>query len=143
MSSFCFFQATRRGKLRKAAFVSYLDGNGGIPHSEKDFVNEMEVGDPKDVPKTEPLDDDEDDLEDEDILDEDGNVLSNQGPHIVYELTSEDGGFSAESPDVTEIWSKVFSAVQEARTTHSLTPLPSNPLGQTAEHLKSGLTQWV
>ena len=123
-----FIQATRRAKLRKAAFISSLDGRGGIPHSKEDFVNEMEVGL---IPKSETHEEDIEDDEDEIVLDEDGNVLPNQGPHIVYEVSSEDGAFSAESADVTEIWTKVFAAVQEARSTHSMTPLPSNPLGQT------------
>ena len=36
-------------------------------------------------------------------------------PHIVYDLTSDDGGFSAQGSDITLLWKKVYEAVSAAR----------------------------
>eukprot|EP00094_Tigriopus_californicus_P001742 TCALIF_01684-PB protein Name:"Similar to trx Histone-lysine N-methyltransferase trithorax (Drosophila virilis)" AED:0.11 eAED:0.18 QI:0/0.63/0.41/0.91/0.90/1/12/267/3483 len=118
-------KVSRRTKLQKqAAFVSCLDGQGQVAHTEEEFVNEQ-------------------------TLDENGERLSgleheslwkpvelNQdsiqsGPHLIYELSSDDGFFKAASHDPSEIWRKVFDAVQDARIQQSLTPMPHNPLGQT------------
>ncbi|XP_002031219.2 histone-lysine N-methyltransferase trithorax isoform X1 [Drosophila sechellia] len=49
------------------------------------------------------------------------------GPHLLYEIQSEDG-FTYKSSSITEIWEKVFEAVQVARRAHGLTPLPEGPL---------------
>ncbi|XP_017023747.1 histone-lysine N-methyltransferase trithorax [Drosophila kikkawai] len=49
------------------------------------------------------------------------------GPHLLYEIQSEDG-FTYKSSSIAEIWEKVFEAVQVARRAHGLTPLPEGPL---------------
>ncbi|XP_037729808.1 histone-lysine N-methyltransferase trithorax isoform X1 [Drosophila subpulchrella] len=49
------------------------------------------------------------------------------GPHLLYEIQSEDG-FTYKSSSISEIWEKVFEAVQVARRAHGLTPLPEGPL---------------
>uniref|UniRef100_A0A1B0FGB3 Histone-lysine N-methyltransferase trithorax n=1 Tax=Glossina morsitans morsitans TaxID=37546 RepID=A0A1B0FGB3_GLOMM len=49
------------------------------------------------------------------------------GPHLLYEIQSEDG-FTYKSTSITEIWEKVFEAVQVARRAHGLAPLPEGPL---------------
>ena len=36
-------------------------------------------------------------------------------PHIVYDLTSDDGGFSAQGSDITLLWKKDYEAVSAAR----------------------------
>ncbi|TMW53823.1 hypothetical protein DOY81_001108 [Sarcophaga bullata] len=49
------------------------------------------------------------------------------GPHMLYEIQSEDG-FTYKSSSITEIWEKVFEAVQVARRANGLSPLPEGPL---------------
>ncbi|KAM7362848.1 histone lysine N-methyltransferase trithorax isoform 2-T6 [Cochliomyia hominivorax] len=49
------------------------------------------------------------------------------GPHLLYEIQSEDG-FTYKSSSITEVWEKVFEAVQVARRANGLAPLPEGPL---------------
>ena len=121
-----------------------LDSEGNVVHSEADFVNEQVVDksgscvgaaavaaavesfwrpDPS-MENAESVDKCSE-LPQEEQIGQSKNI-----PHFMYELTSEDG-FKAESMDASGVWRKVFEAVQEARIRHSMTPLPSNPLGKT------------
>ncbi|PSN30585.1 hypothetical protein C0J52_24901, partial [Blattella germanica] len=60
---------------------------------------------------------------------QDKKVLGcNTGPTITYEVHSQDG-FSCTSSSITEVWQKVFEAVQEARVLHKMPRLPENPFG--------------
>ena len=47
------------------------------------------------------------------------------GAHIMYKLFSEDGGFSAESADITSLWRMVFDAVSSARASQKLATPPT------------------
>ncbi|XP_046805122.1 histone-lysine N-methyltransferase trithorax [Lucilia cuprina] len=49
------------------------------------------------------------------------------GPHLLYEIQSEDG-FTYKSSSISEVWEKVFEAVQVARRANGLAPLPEGPL---------------
>lgn len=118
-------KVSRRTKqLKQAAFVSRLDGQGQISHTENDFVNEQTLDENGDRPSW---------IDNESVwkpveLNQDSTQT---GPHLIYELSSDDGYFKAASTDPSEIWRKVFEAVQDARIQQSLTPMPHNPLGQT------------
>jgi hypothetical protein len=110
-------KVSRRARLKKADFVAKLDGNGCVPLTEDDFINEQESNR-------------DDDYEDEQAaFARSSKSKPLEDEHIVYELTSDDG-FRAESTDATAVWRQVFEAVQEARLHHSLAPLPLNPLGE-------------
>lgn len=49
------------------------------------------------------------------------------GPKLLYEIQSQDG-FTYKSTSITDVWEKVFEAVQMARKAHGLSPLPVGPL---------------
>jgi histone-lysine N-methyltransferase MLL1 len=64
------------------------------------------------------------------------NLLgSNASPTITYEVHSQDG-FSCTSSSITEVWQKVFEAVQEARELHKMPRLPENPFSATSAGLQ-------
>lgn len=50
----------------------------------------------------------------------------NTSPNMIFEINSEDG-FSCCTPNLVDAWQKVFEAVQEARASKKLPPLPRNP----------------
>lgn len=50
---------------------------------------------------------------------------SPQVPAILYTIETQDG-FRYSSTSISDLWSKVFDAVQAARIAHNMTPLPSN-----------------
>jgi hypothetical protein len=104
-------------KTKDAAFIAHLN-DGQIQHSQEQFVNEVHPVDQ--APKTEKVK--------EETLEEEGSA-DLEGPHLIYELTSEDG-FKAVSSDLNKVWYQVFSAVQEARIQHGMNPIANNPLGQ-------------
>lgn len=60
------------------------------------------------------------------------------GPRMLYEIQSQDG-FTYKSTSITEIWEKVFEAVQIARKAHGLAPLPEGPLADMCGHQMMGL----
>ena len=107
----------RQARQRKAAFVAKLDINGCVPLTEDDFVNEQEGN-----------------MEDPSSTDGPDSFSYRADPaseeHIVYEVTADDGGFHAVSADASELWRQVFEAVQAARASHGMRPLPLNPLGE-------------
>lgn len=60
---------------------------------------------------------------------------NNASPTITYEVHSQDG-FSCTSSSITEVWQKVFEAVQEARALHKMPRLPENPFSATSAGLQ-------
>ncbi|XP_055614538.1 histone-lysine N-methyltransferase trithorax, partial [Uranotaenia lowii] len=52
-------------------------------------------------------------------------------PKLLYEIQSQDG-FTYKSTSITEIWNKLFEAVQIARKAHGLQPLPEGQLEEMA-----------
>jgi len=107
----------RQARQRKAAFVAKLDVHGCVPLTEDDFVNEQEGN-----------------MEDPSSADGPDSASYKADPtseeHIVYEVTADDGGFHVVSADASELWRQVFEAVQAARASHGMRPLPLNPLGE-------------
>ena len=81
---------------RKASFVVPLDGQGQVPHSQDQFVNEV-ISDQVDV-KEEVFSDVSDDEEDHE--------------EVIYELTSEDG-YRAASNDINKLWIQVSAFCQQ------------------------------
>ncbi|KAL5273646.1 KMT2A.2 family protein [Megaselia abdita] len=49
------------------------------------------------------------------------------GPKLLFEIQSEDG-FTYKSSSISDVWEKLFEAVQVARKAHGLLPLPEGPL---------------
>ncbi|XP_031637437.1 histone-lysine N-methyltransferase trithorax [Contarinia nasturtii] len=66
------------------------------------------------------------------------NVSKITGPRLLYEIQSQDG-FTYKSTSITEIWEKLFEAVQIARKAHGLSPLPVGPLADMCGHQMMGL----
>lgn len=60
------------------------------------------------------------------------------GPKLLYEIQSQDG-FTYKSTSITEIWEKLFEAVQIARKAHGLSPLPVGPLADMCGYQMMGL----
>ncbi|GAB0097431.1 Histone-lysine N-methyltransferase trithorax [Sergentomyia squamirostris] len=60
------------------------------------------------------------------------------GPRMLYEIQSEDG-FHYKSTSITDIWDKLFEAVQMARQSHGLSTLPDGPLADMSGHQMMGL----
>lgn len=60
------------------------------------------------------------------------------GPRLLYEIQSQDG-FIYKSTSITEIWEKLFEAVQIARRAHGLSPLPVGPLADMCGYQMMGL----
>ena len=117
----------RRVKQQKLSQLASLDGAGGIPHNETDFVNEVEIN--KEVNnKTiwRPVE-----MIKEEIVDQDEESDDDDEPHLVFDVESDDGAFKASSSDLYRLWRQVFEAVQHARETHGIAPIESNPLGHT------------
>jgi hypothetical protein len=64
------------------------------------------------------------------------NLLgSNASPTITYEVHSQDG-FTCTSSSITEVWQKVFEAVQKARELHKMPRLQQNPFSATSAGLQ-------
>ncbi len=127
-------KVSRRSRLKPVAFVSKLDGRGQVPQTADDFVNEQVIDDKSMRPPSSPKPQSCGIWRPVEIKKEEEEEV--QEPHVVYELTSEDG-FRAECEDVMELWHKVYSAVQEAREEQGLTQLTQ--LGRTGEQML-GLT---
>lgn len=66
------------------------------------------------------------------------NVPKVTGPRLLYEIQSQDG-FTYKSTSITEIWEKLFEAVQIARKAHGLSPLPMGPLTDMCGYQMMGL----
>lgn len=66
------------------------------------------------------------------------NVSKVTGPRLLYEIQSQDG-FTYKSTSITDIWEKLFEAVQIARKAHGLSPLPVGPLADMCGHQMMGL----
>lgn len=60
---------------------------------------------------------------------------NNASPTITYEVHSQDG-FTYTSTSITEVWQKVFEAVQKARELHKMPRLPENPFSATSAGLQ-------
>lgn len=60
------------------------------------------------------------------------------GPRLLYEIQSQDG-FTYKSTSITDIWEKLFEAVQIARKAHGLSPLPVGPLADMCGYQMMGL----
>lgn len=60
------------------------------------------------------------------------------GPRLLYEIQSQDG-FTYKSTSISEIWEKLFEAVQIARKAHGLSPLPVGPLADMCGYQMMGL----
>ncbi|KAJ9596872.1 hypothetical protein L9F63_012128, partial [Diploptera punctata] len=64
------------------------------------------------------------------------NMLGkNTAPTITYEVHSQDG-FKCTSSSITEVWQKVFEAVQQAREMHKMPRLPENPFSANSAGLQ-------
>lgn len=66
------------------------------------------------------------------------NTSKVTGPRLLYEIQSQDG-FTYKSTSITEIWEKLFEAVQIARKAHGLSPLPVGPLADMCGYQMMGL----
>lgn len=66
------------------------------------------------------------------------NISKVTGPRLLYEIQSQDG-FTYKSTSITEIWEKLFEAVQIARKAHGLSPLPVGPLTDMCGYQMMGL----
>ena len=56
--------------------------------------------------------------------------MKEDGPYIIYKLSSEDGGISLEGSNITSLWEAVFEAVTNARTAAKMSALPCTSLGK-------------
>jgi len=115
----------------KESFRVPLDRNGAFVHAQDTFVNEVEAGDNIDQQDSGPP-----------VYGKAESSTSNptekKGPHIMYNLFSEDGGFSAESSDITALWKMVFDAVSAARASQKMVAGPTTLVPSGEEML--GLT---
>lgn len=71
-------------------------------------------------------------------LNKDSTISKATGPRLLYEIQSQDG-FTYKSTSITEIWEKLFEAVQIARKAHGLSPLPVGPLADMCGFQMMGL----
>ena len=96
-----------------------LAEDGSFLHTDETFVNEQEVGGATagDLPPLPAI------LSSSRLSSTSSAAISSSSrdkenkPHIVYDLTSDDGGFSAQGSDITLLWKKVYEAVSAARYT--------------------------
>lgn len=51
--------------------------------------------------------------------------FADKGPHMLYKINSADG-YERSSSSLSELWEKVFEAVQKARAAHNMPPLPQH-----------------
>lgn len=72
------------------------------------------------------------------IVTKDSTTPKSTGPKLLYEIQSQDG-FTYKSTSITDVWEKVFEAVQIARKAHGLSPLPVGPLADMCGHQMMGL----
>lgn len=72
------------------------------------------------------------------IAAKDSALPKSTGPKLLYEIQSQDG-FTYKSTSITDVWEKVFEAVQIARKAHGLSPLPVGPLADMCGHQMMGL----
>ena len=115
----------------KESFRVPLDRNGAFVHAQDTFVNEVEAGDNDNIDqqdsgppvygKAEPST---------------SSPTEKKGPHIMYNLFSEDGGFSAESSDITALWKMVFDAVSAARASQKMVASPTTLLAHRSGNYK-------
>eukprot|EP00092_Neocalanus_flemingeri_P004455 GFUD01004794.1.p1 GENE.GFUD01004794.1~~GFUD01004794.1.p1 ORF type:complete len:1492 (-),score=346.08 GFUD01004794.1:168-4643(-) len=119
-------KVSRKHKSKTDVFTVPLNGEGSVYHANDTFVNEHEVENKEQEMKK--------------ILETEIKREKNPTePHIMYNLTSDDGGFSVQGSDITSLWQKVFEAVSNARASQKMSPLPSPSLGPTGEQML-GLT---
>jgi len=121
-------RVSRKHKSKTDVFTVPLNGDGSVYHADDTFVNEQEVDDKAREMKK--------------ILETRKEIKVEKDktePHIMYNLTSDDGGFSVQGSDITSLWQKVFEAVSNARASQKMAPLPSPSLGPTGEQML-GLT---
>merc|ERR1719242_2736305 len=115
----------------KESFRVPLDRNGAFVHAQDAFVNEVEAADDIDQQDSGPP-----------VYGKAESSTSNptdkKGPHIMFNLFSEDGGFSAESSDITALWKMVFDAVSAARASQKMATGPTTLVPSGEEML--GLT---
>ena len=120
-----------RKQRLKEFFRVPLDRNGSFQHDQDTFVNEveaaeeltMEKSNPPVYGKSEPST---------------SNPADRKGPHIMFNLFSENGGFSAESLDITALWRMVFDAVSAERASQKMASGPTTLVPSGEEML--GLT---
>ncbi|KAJ6635818.1 Histone-lysine N-methyltransferase trithorax [Pseudolycoriella hygida] len=72
------------------------------------------------------------------VFREQNQLPKSSGPKMLYEIQSQDG-FTYKSTSISDIWEKVFEAVQVARKAHGLTALPEGPLADMCGHQMLGL----
>eukprot|EP00090_Calanus_glacialis_P000703 TRINITY_DN10472_c0_g1_i1.p1 TRINITY_DN10472_c0_g1~~TRINITY_DN10472_c0_g1_i1.p1 ORF type:complete len:2203 (+),score=428.08 TRINITY_DN10472_c0_g1_i1:62-6670(+) len=121
-------RVSRKHKSKTDVFTVPLNGDGSVYHADNTFVNEQEVDDKDKLLKK--------------LLENRPEIKQEKDktePHIMYNLTSDDGGFSVQGSDITSLWQKVFEAVSNARASQKMAPLPSTSLGPTGEQML-GLT---
>ena len=121
-----------RKQRLKEAFRVDLDKNGEFSHAENTFVNEVNVED----------DDSKSTNSGPPVYGASTSSASTSktktGPHIMYSLFSEDGGFSAESSDITSLWRMVYDAVSASRASQKMAAPPAGLVPSGEEML--GLT---
>lgn len=101
--------------------------NNGTVHDQKENVNPIPMPLSQNVP-----------LIKMQKSHKESNVSKVTGPRLLYEIQSQDG-FTYKSTSITEIWEKLFEAVQIARKAHGLSPLPVGPLADMCGHQMIGL----
>merc|ERR1712130_196106 len=120
-----------RKQRLKESFRVPLDRKGSFQHAQDTFVNEVEADEELTVEESNPP-----------VYGKSQPSTSNpadkKGPHIMFNLFSEDGGFSAESSDITALWRMVFDAVSAARASQKMVSGPTTLVPSGEEML--GLT---
>jgi hypothetical protein len=130
-------RAVKKGlRIRGADLVAKLDGRGAVPHTERDFVNEVSIGDSQSVAASPVAANSSPSIWRPAAFNEPQEA---RGTCVMYKLSSEDGAFSAESTDITNLWRTVWVAVQEARAQLKMQPLAASSMGMTGRQML-GLT---
>jgi len=121
-------KVSRKHKSKTDVFTVPLNGDGSVYHADDTFVNEHELDDKDEVKRVK-----------QDLERDMKREKTSNDPHIMYNLSSDDGGFSVQGSDITLLWQKVFEAVSNARASQKMNPLPTPSLGPTGEQML-GLT---
>ena len=120
-----------RKQRLKESFRVALDRQGSFHHAQDTFVNEVEAADEIVEGEASPP-----------VYGKPESSTSTptekKGAHIMFNLFSEDGGFSAESSDITALWKMVFDAVSSARASQKMVSGPTTLVPSGEEML--GLT---
>jgi len=112
-------KVARKQRLKEAFRVQLDRNTGNFHHAQDTFVNEVEAND------DEKVEDDNPPLYGKGGEGSTSAEPDKTGPHIMYNLSSEDGGFTAESSDITSLWKMVFDAVSSARASQKMAAGPS------------------